>query len=78
MVTISVDELQRDVAGYLSRIGAGETVIITQADQPIAELKPLDTARGMPRPYALAAGEFVVPDDFNDPLPDALLDLFET
>lgn len=25
------------------------------------------------RPYGLAKGEFVVPDDFNDPLPDDLL-----
>jgi hypothetical protein len=29
------------------------------------------------RPAGLAAGEFVVPDDFDDPLPDDLLDAFE-
>jgi len=29
------------------------------------------------RPFGLAAGEFVVPDDFDDPLPDELLDAFE-
>ena len=29
------------------------------------------------RPIGLAKGEFVVPDDFNDPLPDEILDLFE-
>ncbi|MCA2672688.1 MULTISPECIES: hypothetical protein [unclassified Microcystis] len=28
-------------------------------------------------PIGLAKGEFVVPDDFNDPLPDEILDLFE-
>jgi hypothetical protein len=28
-------------------------------------------------PIGLAKGEFVVPDDFNDPLPDQILDLFE-
>lgn len=28
------------------------------------------------RPIGLAKGEFVVPDDFNDPLPDEILDLF--
>lgn len=28
------------------------------------------------RPIGLAKGEFVVPDDFNDPLPDKILDLF--
>ena len=29
------------------------------------------------RPIGLAKGEFIVPDDFNDPLPDEILDLFE-
>ncbi len=29
------------------------------------------------RPVGLAAGEFVVPDDFDGPLPDELLDAFE-
>ena len=30
-----------------------------------------------PLPICLAKGEFTVPDDFNDPLPDEILDLFE-
>jgi hypothetical protein len=30
-----------------------------------------------PRPYGLAAGEFVTPADFNDPLPNEILDAFE-
>ena len=29
-----------------------------------------------PLPIGLAKGEFTVPDDFNDPLPDEILDLF--
>ncbi|WP_019503409.1 hypothetical protein [Pleurocapsa sp. PCC 7319] len=28
------------------------------------------------RPIGLAQGEFTVPDDFNNPLPDEILDLF--
>jgi hypothetical protein len=27
-------------------------------------------------PIGLAKGEFIIPDDFNDPLPDEILDLF--
>ncbi|SRR5258706_8987045 len=30
-----------------------------------------------PRPFGLAKGEFVVPDEFDDPLPNDLLDAFE-
>ncbi len=30
-----------------------------------------------PRPYGLCAGEFTVPDDFDAPLPDDVLQAFE-
>jgi uncharacterized protein (DUF433 family) len=30
-----------------------------------------------PRPIGLAAGDFVVPDDFDDPLPDDIVDAFK-
>jgi hypothetical protein len=30
-----------------------------------------------PRPIGLAKGQFTVPDDFNAPLPDAVLEAFE-
>jgi len=29
------------------------------------------------RPFGLCKGEFAVPNDFNEPLPDEILDLFE-
>jgi hypothetical protein len=30
------------------------------------------------RPFGLCAGEFVVPDDFDDPLPEDILQAFES
>ncbi len=33
--------------------------------------------QGKKRPIGLAKGQFTVPDDFNEPLPDEILDLFE-
>ena len=33
--------------------------------------------QGELRPIGLAEGEFVVPEDFDDPLPDEILDAFE-
>jgi antitoxin (DNA-binding transcriptional repressor) of toxin-antitoxin stability system len=41
MTTISVDEIVRDLAGYLGRVKAGESLVITDHDQPVAELKPI-------------------------------------
>ncbi len=53
----------------------GEEVIITKAGKPVAKLIPLD-ARPKNRWLGSAKGEFTVPDDFNDPLPKEIEDLF--
>ena len=37
----------------------------------------IPSASAMPRPIGLAKGEFTVPDDFNSPLPEAVLAGFE-
>lgn len=51
--------------------------MILDADQPVAEIKPVKTGDIELRPYGLCEGEFRVPDDFDDPLPDDTLRLFE-
>lgn len=81
MTTISVDDIQRDLAGYLHRVEAGETLLLTLSDRPIAEIKPVaplaPQPAAEPRPFGLCAGEFVVPDDFDAPLPEDVLRQFE-
>ncbi len=89
MTTISLEEMQRDLLCYLWQVEQGETVIITRAGQPVAEIRPAsrpDSDDTPPeeaaqneklRPIGLAAGEFIVPDDFDDPLPEEILRLFE-
>lgn len=77
MVTISADEMQKDLPSYLRLVKAGETLVITQANEPVAEVKPLTQVAHEPRPFGLCTGEFVVPDDFDAPLPDSILDAFE-
>jgi antitoxin (DNA-binding transcriptional repressor) of toxin-antitoxin stability system len=72
----TLDEIEKRPAEYLERVLEGETVVLFRNDRAVAEIRPLKTATG-PRPFGLAAGEFVVPDDFDDPLPDELLDAFE-
>lgn len=77
MVTISADEMQKNLPGYLSLVKTGETLIITQADEPVAEVKPLARVAQEPRPSGLCAGQFKTPDDFDAPLPDEILEAFE-
>ena len=77
MLTISIEEMQRDLRGYLHRVEAGETITVTDAEHPVAEIKsPALDAKHL-RPFGLCAGEFIVPDDFDDPLPEEILRGFE-
>ncbi|MBE9065731.1 type II toxin-antitoxin system Phd/YefM family antitoxin [Leptolyngbya cf. ectocarpi LEGE 11479] len=76
MVHITVDDIQRDPLKYLRQVEAGETVVIVHLDQPIAELRPVDNSQQL-RPFGLCTGEFTVPDDFDAPLPEDLLNSFE-
>jgi antitoxin (DNA-binding transcriptional repressor) of toxin-antitoxin stability system len=73
---VTVEELEKDPREYLRRVLDGETVVIFRDDQAVAEFRPL-LQEAPQRPIGLAAGEFTVPDDFDGPLPDELLDLFE-
>jgi prevent-host-death family protein len=76
-VKVSVDEIRRDLSAYLSRVEAGETVVIVKAGEPLAELRPITPASKPVRPFGLCAGEFVVPDGFDDPLPESTVQEFE-
>ena len=75
MTTVNLSEIERDLAGYLHRVQAGETLLVLEADQPLAEIKPvpnLNVPKRKPRPFGLCKGDFVVPDNFDDPLLESI------
>ena len=65
---------------HLSRLvedaAAGEEIVIAKAGKPLARLCPLAQ---VPKKRVLGRlrGKLIVPDDFDAPLPDEILDLFE-
>ena len=75
MDSFNVHEAKTHFSRILAKVQAGEEVIIAKAGQPIARIVPIrgQLAR---RPDA-ETGRFTVADDFDAPLPDALLDAFE-
>lgn len=83
MSTVSIQDLQRDPLSLVLRVEAGESIVVTRDDRPIVELRPAaDSRPALPslsaaRPYGLAAGEFIVPADFDGPLPNEILQDFE-
>ena len=76
IVNVPVEEMKRDPESLLHRVLEGETLVLTDRDRPVAEIRPIEPVR-KPRPFGLAAGTFVVPDDFDDPLPEEILRDFE-
>ena len=76
LMKATIEEVEHGAAEYLHRVIDGETVIVYQGDRAVAEIRPLSETDAL-RPAGLAEGELVVPDDFDDPLPDELLDAFE-
>lgn len=78
MKIVGLAEAKATLSALLDRVAKGETVTITRHNEPVAELRPLGPPRmkGL-RPWGIYKGAFTVPDSFNDPLPDDLLDLFE-
>lgn len=75
-MNVSVEEIEKDPREYLHRVLDGETVIVFDEDRPVAEMRPIPKRAGM-RPIGLAKGDFVVPDDFDEPLPEDVLQFFE-
>ncbi|MBC8180746.1 type II toxin-antitoxin system Phd/YefM family antitoxin [candidate division KSB1 bacterium] len=77
MNQLSIDEIRHDLPAFLQRIEAGEVFVISKAGKPLAEIKPVGFKSPKVRPYGLCKGEFKVPDDFDDPLPENIIQEFE-
>lgn len=76
MLNVTIDEIKSDPLKYLRLVEEGETVVIIRSEQAIAEIRPIAKSKQL-RPFGLCAGEFTVPDDFDAPLPEDMLDAFE-
>jgi prevent-host-death family protein len=73
---INVHEAKTHFSELLRRVAAGEEIIISKAGRPVAKLVPLTAPRQ--RRFGLDRGAFEVPADFDAPLPQDVLDAFES
>lgn len=76
MQTINIHEAKTHLSRLVEDVAAGEEVIIAKAGRPVARLVALEKPAGR-RKLGILAGEMVIPDDFDAPLPDAVLAAFE-
>ncbi len=73
---LNVHDAKTNLSRLLARVENGEEVLIARAGRPVARLSPLGEPGGG-RVLGRDAGAFVVPDDFDAPLPDGVVADFE-
>jgi len=70
---VNIEDISHHLAEYLQRLEEGETFVIMKAGKPLATMTPTFLPSKRLRPFGLCSGQFTVPDDFDDPLPDHIL-----
>ncbi len=78
MPTVNIHAAKTHLSRLVDAASKGEEVIIARAGTPVARLVPF-APPDAPKKRVLGRmrGRFTIPDDFDAPLPDDLLDLFE-
>jgi prevent-host-death family protein len=76
MRTINIHEAKTNLSRLVEEAAAGKEIIIAKAGKPIARLAPLDNPLQR-RKLGILEGQFNVPDDFDEPLSNDALALFE-
>ena len=75
VTTVNIHEAKTHLSRLLKRVAAGEQIVIARAGTPIARLSPYKD-QGRERVAGRDRGLFTVPDDFNAPLPDEVIETF--
>ena len=76
VATVSIYEAKTRLSHLVDRAMQGDQVVITRHGRPVARLVPASRAR-RPRRLGTLRGKIRVAADFDAPLPDDLLALFE-
>ena len=75
-IDVNVHEAKTHLSRLLEQAMAGEVVTIMRSGRPLVRLTPVESAP-FRRTLGTAKGDFVVPDDFDAPLPEEVLAEFE-
>jgi len=75
MAQVTIHEAKTHLSRLLRRVQSGEEIVIAKGDKPIARLVPIEKPRK--RMLGRDKGLFIIPDDFNAPLPEEVLKTFE-
>lgn len=76
MEIVNIHQAKTQLSRLIERVSAGEEIVIARGGKPVARLAPL-VQRSLPREPGALRGRIRIASDFDAPLPDELLGLFE-
>ncbi len=74
---VNIYAAKTQLSRLIDRVNAGEEVVITRHGRPVARLVPAGEGLAAERQLGMLRGKVWISEDFDAPLPDELLDLFE-
>lgn len=75
---VNIYEAKTRLSELVEQASQGQTIVIAKAGTPLAKLVPLHERQPRRKiKFGTMKGEFVEAPDFDGPLPDDLLDLFD-
>jgi prevent-host-death family protein len=77
METINIHQAKTNLSRLLSRVELGEEIIISNRGIPVAKLVPFRVSSNRQASLGMDRGRFIMPEDFNAPLPEEILAAFE-
>lgn len=78
MQQLNIYEAKTNLSKLVEKVTQGETFIIAKSGKPLAQLVPLSSHKAESFQFGTLLGSIKVSDDFDAPLADEFLDLFES
>ena len=72
----NIHEVKAHLSRYLAELKPGDTLVICNRNQPVAELRSLPKKVARTPRIGVAKGQIEIPDSFFDPLPSDVLAAF--
>lgn len=66
MRVVNIHEAKTNLSRLIEEAVKGEEFIIAKAGRPLVKVVPLNTIEKPPRRLGTLAGQFLIPDDFDD------------
>jgi antitoxin (DNA-binding transcriptional repressor) of toxin-antitoxin stability system len=75
MKRVNMHDAKTNLSRYVAELKPGETIILCNRNQPVAEIRSLAPKKMKPKIGAFK-GKFTIPESFFEPMPDEWLKAF--